>query len=159
MNVRSLLTIGPFDARIRCECCDLPTLRVPVDKSGGLHFDAGQVVCLLCEWENPTLTADGAGDKEALSTGEVNDGISLAEARDNFSRYLSMYDPQKLEPWMLGPPGEEVLARKRELRDAYTALLSASEHQRWDPLNVVKDCEDALDAQVNAERDVRQQVD
>ena len=152
MNVASLLRIGPFDARLRCECCDLPTIRVPF-YNYDIHLNDANVVCPLCEWENTPLTAEGTDDKEALDTGERNDGISLAEARGNFSRYLSMYDPKKLEPWMLGPPGAEVLARKRALRDAYTALLSAPEHHRWDPLNAVKDCEYALAAQLEAERE------
>jgi hypothetical protein len=64
-----------------------------------------------------------------------------------------MYDPKKLEPWMLGPPSAEVLARKRALRDAYTALLAAPEHHRWEPLNDVKDSEYALAVQLDAERD------
>jgi hypothetical protein len=63
-----------------------------------------------------------------------------------------MYDPNKLQAWMLGPPSEEVLAWKHELRDAYAALLSAPEHDRWNPLNVVKSCEDMLAAQLNTDR-------
>jgi hypothetical protein len=152
VNVASLLTLGPIDARLRCECCDLPTIRVPY-YNYDIHLNDTNVVCPLCEWENIPLTAEGVEDKGAIGTGERNDGISLAEARGNFSRYLSMYDPKKLQPWMLGPPSAEVLARKRALRDAYTALLSAPEHHRWDPFNAVKDCEYALTAQLDAERE------
>jgi hypothetical protein len=156
MDIASLLTIGPLDARLRCECCELPTLRVPLDKYG-MHLDDAQVVCPLCEWENSPLTDEGAENEEAESNAERNDGISLGQARSNFSRYLSMYDPQELEPWMLGPPSAEVLARKRALRTAYTDLLAAPEGKRWYPLNAVKDCEDALAAQVDTERESAQE--
>ena len=93
MNVASLLRIGAFDARLRCECCDLPTIQVPF-YNYDIHLDHANVDCPLCEWENTPLTADGAEDKEAIDTEDRNDGISLAEARGNFSRYLSMYDPK-----------------------------------------------------------------
>jgi cysteine-rich CPCC protein len=155
MDVGSLLEIGPLDARLRCECCDLPTLRVPHDRYG-LHLDEAQVVCPLCEWENRPLTHTVAESEEPASSSERNDGISLAEARSNFAKFLSMYDPEKLEPWMLGPPSAKVLARKRALRDAYADLLAAPERERWDPLNRVKDCEEALAAQVDGERESAQ---
>jgi len=54
MDVGSLITIGLFDARLRCECCDLPTLRVPLDKYG-THLSDAEIACPLCEWENNPL--------------------------------------------------------------------------------------------------------
>jgi len=64
-----------------------------------------------------------------------------------------MYDPAKLEPWMLGPPSAEVTQRKRALRDAYDALLAAPASSRWDSWTAVRACEDALAAQIAADQD------
>lgn len=135
----------------------MPAIGVPYYQHD-FHLEDSRLVCPLCDWENTPLTADGAEDPTALPSQERNDGISIAEARINFARYLSMYDPAKLEPWMLGPPSAEVLALKHALRDAYTALLSAPKRKQWEPLNLVKDRESALATQVDAERDNAQEI-
>jgi hypothetical protein len=59
---------------------------------------------------------------------------------------------------MSGPPSAAVLARKRALREAYAKLLAAPKHHQWDPLNDVKAWEDALAAQVDAERESAQET-
>jgi len=98
------------------------------------------------------LTAQG--EAATVDSGpERNSGISLAEARANFERYLSMYDPEKLEPWMLGPPSAELLMRKRAFRDSCAALLSVSGRERWDAFGLARACESALEAQADADRE------
>jgi len=151
MSAPVVYTDGLYEARIRCECCNLPTLRVPVDQHLGQHFEQAERVCGLCEWESVALTAQGAA-ATVDSGAERNDGISLAEARANFERYLSMYDPEKLEPWMLGPPSAELLMRKRAFRDSCTALLSEFGRQR-SAFGRVQACESALEAQADADRE------
>lgn len=135
----------------------MPSIRVPYFQYD-FHLEDLLTVCPLCDWENTPLTEDGADDPDGPPSEEINDGISIGEARANFARYLSMYDPAKLEPWMLGPPTAEVLALKEALRDAYTALISAPKGKQWEPLNLVKDCESALESQIAAERDKAQET-
>jgi len=147
-----LLTVDPHDSRVFCECCGYPTLRVPLVEIE-LEFDIAQRACPLCEWESPRLTEAGLPVPEGTSAEERNDGHSLAEARANFARHLSMYDPAKLEPWMLGPPSAKVTQRKRALRDAYDALLATPASSRWDSWTAVRACEDALAAQIAADQD------
>ena len=152
MSAPSLFTDGVFQARVRCECCNLPTLHVPVDRYGAQHFEWAERVCPLCEWESVALTAQGQA--ATIDSGaERNGGISLAEARANFERYLSMYDPDKLEPWMLGPPSAALLLRKRAFRDSCAALLSVSGRERWDAFGLARACESALAAQADADRE------
>jgi hypothetical protein len=117
-----------------------------------MHLNDAELICPLCEWENTPLTADGAEDRSTARSEDINSGISIAMARTNFGRYLSMYDPAKPEPWMLGPPSRDVLRLKRTLHNAYKSLLAAPEHDRHAPLNIVKDCERALAIQIDAER-------
>lgn len=147
-----LLTVEPHDSRMFCECCGYPTLRVPLVQDE-LEFDFAQRVCPLCEWESPRLTEAGVPVPDSPSAEERNDGRSLAEARASFARHLSMYDPAKLEPWMLGPPSPEVIQKKGALREAYDALLAAPDSSLWDSWSTVRACEDALAAQVAADRD------
>jgi hypothetical protein len=147
-----LLTVEPYDSRMFCECCGYPTLHVPLAQHE-LELDFGQRACLLCEWENPRLTEAGVPVPNGQSAEERNDGRSLAEARASFGRHLSMYDPAKLEPWMLAPPSPEVVQRKAALRDAYDALLAAPDSARWDSWSTVRACEDDLAAQIAADHD------
>ena len=147
-----LLTVEPYDSRMFCECCGYPTLLVPLGQYE-LEFDSARSACLLCEWESPRLTEAGVPIPDGPNAEERNDGHSLAEARANFARHLSMYDPAKLEPWMLGPPSAGVIQCKRALRDAYDALLAAPDSSRGDSWTTVRACEDALAAQLAADRD------
>jgi hypothetical protein len=147
-----LLTVEPYDSRMFCECCGYPTLRVPIAQHA-LEFDFAQRACPLCEWEIPRLTEAGLPVPNGQSAEERNDGRSLAEARASFGRHLSMYDPSKLEPWMLGPPSAEVIRRKGTLRKAYDALLASPDSARWDSWSTVRACEDALAAQIAGDHD------
>jgi hypothetical protein len=68
-------------SKIKCPCCGYPTLD---EKSA-------HEICSLCNWED-----DGQGDEDAdLVTGGPNYEYSLSEARNNFKKYLIMYDPKK----------------------------------------------------------------
>lgn len=73
--------------RATCPCCAYPTI------NGRAAYD----ICPLCGWED-----DGQDDEErgpsgaprpnAIAAGP-NHGYSLAEARENFAQYFTMYRP------------------------------------------------------------------
>src|SRR6185436_20419245 len=68
-----------LDDYFLCPCCHFPTLN---ERAG---FD----ICFLCNWED-----DGQDDHNAnLVLGGPNQDYSLAEARQNFSHYLTSYRP------------------------------------------------------------------
>jgi len=62
-----------------CPCCSYPTL----DSTGDNE------ICELCGWED-----DGQDDAHAAELWGTNSDYSLAEARENFRRYLTMYRPE-----------------------------------------------------------------
>ena len=62
-----------------CPCCGYPTL----DSRGDNE------ICELCGWED-----DGQDDPHASEVWGTNSDYSLAEARDNFRRYMTMYRPE-----------------------------------------------------------------
>jgi Cysteine-rich CPCC len=87
-------------ARATCPCCGYPTI----------NGRAAYEICSLCEWEDdgqddrersPVLTGFVPRERERavaytdpeLVLGGPNADYSLAEARDNFAQYFTMYRP------------------------------------------------------------------
>lgn len=118
----SLLVNDLYHPRLRCECCGYRTRFIPPDQYGQPLLIDAPTSCRLCDWENAPVDDNGRPDADAPSGEDRNGGHTLAEAKANFARYLSMYDPAQLEPWMLGPPTPEELALKQQLVDAYGAI-------------------------------------
>ncbi len=118
--------------RLRCECCGYLTLTVPMAQYADDTLDAVDPACPFCDWENPPLNDDGTPKPNPPSPEERNDGHSLSEARANVGKFLWMYDPAHLEPWMTGPPSSEEMAIRRQLRDAYEAVeRNADDDNAW----------------------------
>ena len=93
--------------RLRCPCCGYPTL----------GERAAYEVCELCYWED-----DGQDDPHADEVwGGPNHGYSLTKARENFRRFLVMYEPEA-DPRIGGPDSEAALATKRRLMEAFGRL-------------------------------------
>jgi hypothetical protein len=98
---------GQEGVRYKCPCCGYPTL----DERRGYE------VCYLCDWED-----DGQDDPYAEEVwGGPNHLYSLAEARSNFKRYLTMYDPAK-ETRRRVLPGPAERNAKLALMKAFEAL-------------------------------------
>jgi hypothetical protein len=153
LDLPATFTVVPYESRLFCECCGFPTLDVSLQDGIGPSFESAGRACGLCDWENPPLTADGAPAEDHVATMERNSGISLGRARANFARYLSMYDPSRLEPWMIGPPSQALLDCKAALRNAYVLLLAARPRERRNLWHTVRQCEQALTAREEADRE------
>ena len=68
-----------LDGRFACPCCGRPPIEAPAE------YD----ICPLCFWED-----DGQDDPRAAEVwGGPNHRYSLAEARENFREYGTMYRP------------------------------------------------------------------
>jgi hypothetical protein len=101
--------------RVRCPCCGYPTLAER----------AAYEVCELCSWED-----DGQDDPHADEVrGGPNHGYSLTQARDNFRRFLVMYEPEA-DRRIGGPDGAAALATKRRLMAAFDRLKAAPAAER-----------------------------
>ena len=116
--------------RYRCPCCRYPTL----DERGGYE------ICELCGWED-----DGQDDPHADEVwGGPNGLYSLSEARSNFKKYLTQYDPAK-EPERDVLPGPVEREAKRALMRAFDELskqaLATPDDEAWEK---VYECEKAL---------------
>lgn len=66
---------GKLEQVYCCPCCDYPTVDVPPSYN----------ICAICSWEDDCVTYD---DSEATG---ANGDYSLAEARQNFQKHLTMY--------------------------------------------------------------------
>lgn len=94
--------------RVRCPCCGYPTLGAR----------GGYEICELCSWED-----DGQDDATADDVrGGPNHGYSLSHARQNFRRFLVMYEPER-DRRVGGPDRPEVREIKRRL---------IAEFERWE---------------------------
>lgn len=97
--------------RHRCPCCGYPTL----------GSRSGYEVCRLCSWED-----DGQNDPHADEIwGGPNHGYSLTQARENFRRFLVMYEPER-DLRIGGPDRPEVQEVKRQLIASFERLNTAS---------------------------------
>ncbi|MCC2669001.1 MAG: hypothetical protein K0Q72_1472 [Armatimonadetes bacterium] len=101
--------------RERCPCCGYLTLRAR----------AVYEICELCCWED-----DGQDDPRADEVwGGPNHGYSLTQARENFRRYLVMYEPER-DRRICGPDNEAARDAKRLLIHAFEQLETASPDER-----------------------------
>lgn len=123
--------IGPFH-RLRCACCGYPTLRA-----------GGDGVCPLCDWENAT------GDASA-DDADRNDGLSLEQARQNFHRYLTVYDLTHPQPWMGSGPSAAERAAKQDMIHAFKAMAQRNDWNDVALWNRVIAGEDELSRAVDA---------
>ena len=116
--------------RMRCECCDCPTLPLVADTAMlEVDWESSRLACLLCDWESGPALEDGTPDPTAPSAASRNEGYALDEARANVQRYGWMYDPAAPPLWMGGAPTTEELALRRALLEAYAELDAAAERR------------------------------
>lgn len=100
-------------ALFTCPCCGYPTL----------HSHGSYEICSLCYWED-----DGQDDPYADDVrGGPNHGYSLSEARANFQRHLTMYDPSDTTRTPKRPDNARVVEAKRLIIAAFESLMNASE--------------------------------
>ena len=85
---------------VKCPCCGYPTLTKRLDNE----------ICYLCRWEDDLLP-DGP-----------NYNYTLAEASDNFKKYLIMYRPSDHKHNKLR--NKKIDAIKREIISTYNSTLS-----------------------------------
>jgi hypothetical protein len=111
--------LPPRGIRSSCPCCGYPTL-------GGR---GGYEICELCWWED-----DGTDDEEAeeVKSGP-NHSYSLAEARENFTRYLVKYPPDR-DRRIDGPDSDEVREVKRHLIEVFDRMLEEPSAEELDAL-------------------------
>jgi hypothetical protein len=105
----------PYEVFIRCACpaCGYPTIG---ERS---RYD----MCYLCMWED-----DGQDDDSADEVwGGPNGDYSLTEARQNFSRFDSMYRPDDISgsEW-----ANKDLAAKNKIRKMYDSLPTISDSKK-----------------------------
>lgn len=127
----TFIELHDFHPRVRCECCGYRTRPIPQFTDGTVVIAEASSSCGLCDWENASIDENGNSVPGSESDEERNDGYSIAEATANFTRHLSMYDPARLAPWMLGPTSAEERELKRELKAAH-------EEVDRDPDNLLK---------------------
>jgi len=138
------LKLDPFNPRLTCECCGYPTLVAALDQHDGFEPADTLWGCPLCDWENAPLQSDGTPDPHAPSGEDRNGGFTLEQARENVQVHSWMYDPQQPEPWMAGPPTEDELALRRELRATFEALRQTPEREQYALWRQVEEYERSL---------------
>jgi len=150
--------IAGFDRRRLCDCCQLPTLAAPDEYDSDPQWELIPAACDLCEWESRPFDAKGALRSDS-SDEERNDGLTVEEARVNFARFLSIYDPDNPPAWRLTPPSAEVLERRRALRAAYIAVLVHDAPDSTERGEHVQACENALRQSLAGERARNAEID
>lgn len=106
--------------RYGCPCCGYPTLT----ERGNYE------ICSLCHWED-----DGQDNPRADERwGGPNGNYSLTEARLNFSRYLTMYDPDRPYPRIGGADSAVETQAKRIMMAAFDAMPAATDQAMLDAL-------------------------
>lgn len=109
------------NARMRCDCCNQPTLRL-----GAKEEEVITPACLLCEWE---MAPNVGGGEEG---GRL--GYSLEEARSNFARHYRCYRPDDTKAWRGSGVSQEEIALKEELIEVYGALSEADDPVEYERL-------------------------
>ena len=100
--------------RVNCPCCGYPTL----DTAGTYE------ICELCGWED-----DGQTEAQADEVwGGPNHHHSLRSARQNFKRYLNMFEPNT-DPRIGGGDSEREREAKRRLIEAFEWARHTSAEQ------------------------------
>lgn len=103
---------GPRGVRYSCPCCGYPTLE---EKRPSWE------ICNLCGWED-----DGQDDPKADEVwGGPNYYLSLAQARENFKRYLIKFSPEQT-PTSIGgnSNSEKEHTAKRAMMQAFDKMAS-----------------------------------
>lgn len=96
--------------RYTCPCCGYPTLEARA------CYD----ICCLCDWEDEGQDDDNLAE----FAGGPNGAYSLAQARENFVKYYTMYSPNN-NTSISGGDSAERLALKRELIAVFEQLLQS----------------------------------
>jgi hypothetical protein len=100
-------SLARYGRRFGCPCCGYPTLRKR----------SMNEICHLCWWED-----DGQDDPGADTVaGGPNARYSLTRARENFARYLVMYEPDN-DRRVGGRDSAEELEAKRHVIEALDAM-------------------------------------
>ena len=126
--------------RMRCECCERPTLPLAEDHYAEVDFSGSMLGCSLCGWEN--RPADENGHPVSGQTPEDrNDGVSLNDAKDHFARYAWMYDPAHPPDWFGAPMSDEERQLRERLRDAYPGPANPAWdlRERWKLVAVLEE--------------------
>ena len=118
----AFIELHDFHPRARCECCGYRTRPISQFTDGTVAIADTSSSCGLCDWENASLDENGNSIPGPESDEERNDGYSITEAQANFAKHLSMYDPARPAPWMLGPASAEEIDLKRELKAAHEGV-------------------------------------
>ena len=121
--------------RYTCPCCGYLTL----DERGG--YD----ICELCNWED-----DGQDDPHADEVyGGPNGRYSLAEARQNFRKYLVMYAPED-DPRMGGTDSEKEREAKKAIITAFDEMWRTTNETRLKNLwEIIRQNEATLKREMN----------
>lgn len=114
-----------------CPCCGYLTL----EERGGYE------ICELCNWED-----DGQADPFADEVwGGPNHNYALSKARNNFQKFLIMYDPTKPNSRIGGAASDLERTAKRAIMAAFGAMAHETDQTVIDRLwQQVKDNEQIL---------------
>lgn len=113
------------EVRVRCPCCDHPTLLLDEDtfealrdastgESAPMAFEPGDP-CPVCEWQTGTLPAWDPRPDPA--------GYELEVSRDNFRVHCRYYSPDEVIGWGAGTATTEERAAKREIEEFADQLI------------------------------------
>lgn len=103
-----------FNKRYLCPCCYMPTLSAP----------AAYDICCLCFWEDDGQDSDDAD----VFRGGPNGSYTLSEARDNFTRYCTMYRPEDSDAFA---QQQQHLAARKALYLLFLTAVSSGEKADW----------------------------
>lgn len=99
-----------------CPCCGYPTLE---ERSG---FE----ICPICSWED-----DGQDDSRAEEVwGGPNSTYSLAEARENFRKHLTMYRPTDVRAFHSDTQPKRMAKKRKLIAEFESARNSATGEQK-----------------------------
>lgn len=110
--------------RFICPCCGYPTL----DEKDSYE------ICMLCDWED-----GGQNDSDSeLVKGGPNADYSLEEARDNFKKYLIMYEPNR-DMRITGRDTVEEVEIKKQLMKIYNGIAKEKDQVKLEELYLLVD--------------------
>lgn len=102
-----------------CPCCGYPTL----PERDGFH------ICILCDWEDDGQDNDRADEVWGGPNGEY----SLSRARENFKRYLRMYD-EGLPPNVHAADTETAKTAKQKMMSVFNEMVGEDNNSMLDAL-------------------------
>lgn len=111
-----------INKRFNCPCCGYLTL----------DEKASYEVCILCDWED-----DGQDDFDAdRIKGGANSDYSPTEARDNFKKYLTMYEPNR-DMRITGSDTAEEVEIKKQLMKGYDEIFKEKDSFQLEKLYIL----------------------